>query len=570
MANSRKIIDDLKVEIQAKKKQRTSILSQLGLIDVQIDRYDDIIAKIDKEVLDLISPVNSSINTVKSAYDAVITSGCKTDLIWEKVDTWEQYVQGGIGDGSNSYLVEFKKYKVKKNDAVKEALPYFGIKYYRKPSNRDYGSFILADFYGNISSGSTVIAVTDDEGIPGNIQVDDFVTDSIDTPQIFKDTDLPKIVGFGTTQSVGVLTSLIGGITSGSTIFSHFGAGSLSGVATGMVLNKEGILQINSTIVGFGITTISIEYFTGGGILTSGILTCSSVILNKPAVETVEEDEFTVGIITTSPAIFISTSASGDANSQLFTVFRTGNLDDIDKDFNPFGDPNSPLKIGIIDNSTLGIGHSVFYDNSGEPNELKSYNPNKTYVDPTLDSRKDCLYRDDGTPRTNTKWDSENKQCIRRAEPDVGAGAAVYYTGTNQWPVKITPIVNNGSIVGYVTTYANLGDTITVPSSSGVTTGTTFGYVSVGPGGPCSSGTLNNLNSTINTANTNNQNIENQNSNSAASLIESTKALRRQRSEKEMYAWSLLQAASSLRQEIQILEEEFNALVKMDLGKYDN
>lgn len=570
MSYSRQIINDLKADIGNKKSQRRSILSQLSLIDIQIDRYDSIISKIDAEVIGLTSTLNTSITSVKSSYDARISAGCRTDLIWKKVDSWSQFVQGGAGDGGQLYFMEFDKYKVKKNEDVEVTLPYYGIKYYRKPSNRDYGSFIITDFIGNVSSGGTIIGVTDDDGIPTNIQIGDFVTDSIDNPQVFNALDLPKVVGFGTTESVGFLTSLIGGINSGSNSFAHFGAGSLSGVTTGMILYKDGVLQINSSIVGFGTTTILIDYFTGGGVFTSGIFTCTSVILNKPAIDTLIDDEFSVGILTTSPALFISTTSSESVNSQLFTVFRAGDLDNIDKDFNPFGDPNSPLKIGIVDSSTLGFGHSAIYDNSGEPNQLKSYNPNKTYVDTSLDSKKDCLYKSDGTSRNNTEWNSDTKECIRKPEPKVGAGAAVYYTGTTQWPVKVTPIVSNSVIVGYTNTYANLGDTLTVQQSSGISTGTNIGYVSVGPGGPCSSGTLNSLNSNISAANSNNQNIQDENSGKVSSLIESTKALRRQRSEKEMYAWSLLQASSGLRREIEILEREFNELVKIDLGKYDS
>lgn len=570
MTLSQDILRNLKAEIDSKVAQRKSILSQLSLLDIQIDGYDSIIINMDNEALGLISPINDSINSVKSSYENVITSGCKTDLAWVEVDRWTQLVQAGLGDGSSLYEVEFIKYEVQKNPGALIETPYYGIKFYRKPTNRDYGSFIIADFYGNVSQGSTIISVIDEEGIPVEINLGDYITDSIDTPQVFDASFLPQVVGFGTTQTVGIITTLVGGIDSGSNIFAHFGSGSLSGVSTGMILINPDILPENSYITGFGITEVSVNYYTNTGILTSGILTCNSVLLDKSAIDTTAEANFSVGIVTITPAIYISTTASSTENSILFTAFRAGDLDDIDKDFDPLKNPNSPLKIGVIDSSTLGLGHSVFYDNSGDPNELQSYNPNKTYVDSGKDSKTDCLFKNDGTPRINVKWDSKNKQCIRKPEPDVGAGKAVYYEGSDNWPVIIDPVVNNdGLIVGYNNSYANFGDTLTVSNSTGITTGPNIGYVLYGPGGKCGNSQLNSFASAITSSESNYQNIEAQNSSAASGIVENTKALRRQRSNKELYAWSLLQASASLRQEIEVLEKEYNNLVAIDLGKYE-
>jgi hypothetical protein len=567
MGKSEQIIDDLKADIASKKQQRRALLSQLGLLDVQIDRYDDIIKNIDKEAIGLISSLNASISGVSGSYDAVIDSGCKTDLAWVEVDNWSQLVQGGSGDGATLYSVNFTRYKVKRDPNRKQSIPYYGIKYYRKPSNRDYGSSVIADFYGNISYGSSIIAVTDEEGTPTGIQIGDTITDSLETPQAFDASDLPTVIGFGQTSSVGILTSLVGGIENGSNIFAHFGAGSLDGVSPGMVLISPGILEDNSAITGFGITSVSVEYYTSGGILTTGILSCTSVILDKNAIDTLEEGDFSVGIVTTSPAIFISTSALDTVTGNLFTAIRTANADDIDKDFDPLKNPNAPLKIGIIDGSTLGFGNSAFYDNSGFPSERQSYNPNKTYVDTRHETKTQCLFKNDGTPRNNSKWDSDNKECIIKPEPDVGAGAAVYYDGSTQWPIKNEPIIVSGTITGFSQIYASLGEELVV--KSGINTGLSIGYTSTPPGGACSSGTLSALNAAITSATNNKNTVVSQNSSKAQSLVESTKALRRQREEKETYAWSLLQASASLRQQIQLLEEELKQLININLSAYE-
>jgi len=567
MKKSEQIINDLKQDIVSKKQQRRAILSQLSLLDVQIDRYDDIIKNIDKEALGLISTINASITGVSGSYDAVIDSGCKTDLAWVEVDSWTQFVQGGAGDGAALYNTTFTRYKVKRDPNRKESIPYYGIKYYRKPSNRDYGSSVIADFYGDVSFGSSIIAVTDEEGIPAGIQIGDTVTDSLEIPQAFDASDLPTVVGFGQTSSVGILTSLVGGIENGSNIFAHFGAGSLDGVTPGMLLILPDILADNSTITGFGTTSVSVEYYTGAGILTTGILTCNSVILDKNAIDTLEEGDFSVGIVTTSPAIFISTSALDTVTGNLFTVIRTADIDDIDKDFDPLKSPNAPLKIGIVDGSTLGLGSSAFYDNSGFPSETKSYNPNKTYVDTRYETRKECLFKNDGTPRNNSKWNNDTKECIIRPEPDVGAGAAVYYDGSTQWPVKNEPIVVGDTVTGFTQSYASLGEELVV--RSGINTGAYIGYSATPPGGACSPATLSALNSAITSATNSKDSTINQNSSKAQNLVESTKALRRQREEKENYAWSLLQASASLRQQIQLLEQELNQLMNINLSAYE-
>lgn len=568
MSISKRVISDLKADIDSKTAQRKAILSQLSLLDIQIDGYDTIIANMDAEAIGLINPMNSAINEVKSSYEAVIESGCKTDLAWAEIDSWTQLVQGGAGDGSFTYEVTYTKYEVQKNSSLKLEDNYYGIKYYRKPANRDYGSFLVADFVGNVGTGETVIAVTEDDGIPIEIQVGDYITDSIDNPQIFDGSNLPTVVGFGTTQSVGITTTLIGGIENGSNVFAHFGAGSLSNVTSGMVLINDS-LQENSFITGFGTTEVVVEYYTSGGILTSGILTCNSVILDKPATDTVQEDTFSVGIVTISPAVFISTTASAQGSSILFTAFRAGDVDDIDKDFDPLKDPNAPLKIGIIDSSTLGLGHTALYDNSGDPSELQSYNPNKTYVDFSKESKKDCLFKNDGTPRSNVIWDNKNKQCIRKPEPDVGAGKAVYYDGSDNWPIVNNPVVLGDQITGYTQSYATLGQTVTVSSATETSNGVTVGTKLYGPNGQCNTSTINSLYNTISNKESSRDTIISENSPKVQSIIGSTEALRRQRAEKETYAWSLLQASASLRQDIEVLTKEYNKLISMDLTRYE-
>ena len=165
-------------------------------------------------------------------------------------------------------------------------------------------------------------------------------------------------------------------------------------------------------------------------------------------------------------------------------------------------------------------------------------------------------------------FDCTTKQCIKKPEPDVGAGAAVYYGGSDQWPIINTPQVDGGgNIIGYTQSYASLGDELIVSNIS--SEGPSIGYISVPPGGVCSSSVLNQLSSGITSATNSSSNVVNSNSNKAFNLVESTAALRRQRSEREIYAWSLLQASASLRDQIELLEIELYQLININLKQYE-
>lgn len=565
MSVSQEILNSMRQELESKIKQREGILDRLAIVDVEIDLMDGLIADIDADAVAVTGTINQSVTPVKTAYDARIAADCRTDLIWEKGKTWQQtVVTGGGGGGASFSQVTFTEYKVVKNSAVYDYEPYHGVKYYRRPSNRDYGSNLIAQFDAYVSQGSTVVGVNNSETIPAGIAVGDTLVDAFDNPEVFTTGDLPEIIGFGTTQIVGIVTTLVCGITTGSNVLVNFGAGNINSVSVGMiVLDPEvtgndpsytGILTTNgyTSVVGFGSTNQIIEYYDEVGILTTSTLSAPTLILDKPAANYLEEGTFRVGILTTIPAMFISTSALVSYASTNMYVIRT--TADIDANFDYLANPNSPETIGILGSGDAGIGHSVFYDASGDPNKTEKWKPE--------------------TGREEVK---SGGQVLVEAvkEPRVGAGRAEYYIGTTSWPIirRCTSSGGGGGggggglpILTCTSSYAPEGTKVTIGGTSSVS----IGYTGRGPSGKDPNGPdCQALESSIQSATNNMNSVINANRPTAENLVNATASLRDRRAEKETYAWSLLQASAKMREDIEKLRQQIAEMEKFDFSKYE-
>jgi hypothetical protein len=546
MSISKDIIEQLKMELDSKTTQREVILDQLQILDVLLDKYDVLIENMDREVLKLTRPINDAAREVRNAYDARIKDKCRTDLVWKKTGSIRV---NNLGAGG---FTTVDTYEVVKNKSTEDFTPFDGIKFYQKPSNRDYGSTIVSEFIGNVSQGSSIIAINVPDqnviNVFSDIQIGDTVTDDLSSPKIFSLGSLPEILGTGTTDSIGIVTTLVGGIFNGGTTFFQFGAGVLDDVELGMILigpevasetgELEPVLQENTTIVGFGTGDYPVEYFDDEGTLTNSVVLCDTITIDKPSLRALDEGEFTVGIVTTFPALFITTSANQTAIGASFTVIRTADRDNLDADFDPLSSPNSPIKIGDISSKNLGVGSSAFYDFSGNPSEIQTWNP-ASARDEIVDIKGNIILEE-----------------IK--EPKVGAGAAVYNKGTTQWPVINTPSVGGG----LQSSYASLG-TKTRASLLSIS----VGYVSQPPGGfpsNCSA-----LNSDVSQAEANYSELVSKNRSSAKEIAGQTIALRTERSKKETMAWSLLQASSSLREDIRKLRKTLRELDRVNFSLYE-
>jgi hypothetical protein len=279
-------------------------------------------------------------------------------------------------------------------------------------------------------------------------------------------------------------------------------------------------------ITGFGQATIQLEYFDVNGDPATTPFTANTFVLDKSAINGLEEGTFSIGIITTTSAYFLSTVSLGSTTLESFSVYRFD--DDIDADFDDEKAPHNPLRIGMIDGSSLGVGSKIEYKTGG------------TEVGPK-------------------NWDqyAYDKKGKRKEEPDIGPGSVTWNEGTDQYPM-IGGFFGGGS-------YATLGATIKIDTSS--PTSPSPVYSSSPPPGTPSAGSYN---SAISSAESSLTSAESGDSGSvAASAVNASAGLRKERDEKEMEAWSLLQSASTARQRIAEIEKTLKSLKNTDYAKYE-
>ena len=413
-----KFIADAEEELEQRKKEKAQLLDQLALYDAKLDQYDAIIENMDRSILPLIDEINVEISKVNSAYDARVAAGCVSDLAWivTGVETRKTFQkERGL------VVYTTTTYECKKNPDVGISYGRWGAKYYRRPKNQDYGSNIIAEFFGSISVGNTNLAIVQ-TGLAGTtgILLGDIITDDIDAPTVFGVDDLPTIVGFGISTKL-IDVQMFGGITRiGSVLVGHSGIGSTASISIGTTASElnnfiatPGNTIIGTsflpesefpvTIVGFGTTTIDDEIWDfdanggdGGYIATS--TTIPAVIISEPATAT-GETEFAIGITTNYPSFFLSTTADQTTDLTNFTVIRQ--TQSVLDEFDPTNNPIDPVTIAIMNNSSAGYGHTLVRVNNLFPPGPFQWREVLGEYDP---------------------------------EPNCGNGFAQYYFGNLSWP----------------------------------------------------------------------------------------------------------------------------------------
>ena len=543
------IIADQQTELDRKLAEVEMLKDQLTIMDVKIDRFDILIQNIDKEIIPLVDEINVAITSVKTAYDARITAGCKSDLHWEETSI-------------RTYITEFGEftvttYTVLKNPSVREDYNYYGAKYYRKPQNQDYGANIVKEFLGTISIGSTSLAIISNDGT-SNLQVGDTITDNVDNPTVFSSANLPSIVGFGTTVIVGTSTQFGGTISSGSTIIAHTGIGTTGNINIGDTISLSGVLALNTTVAGIGTTTVVLTDVwdpdangpgSGAFISTTGVT--NSLIVSVAAIGSTTNGSFTVGILSTFPSVILSSASIDAATNTNFTCIRTTQTDETTFDFS--NNPIDPVTVGIMGNNTLGLGHKLVRVNNGSPVGPFQW---KEVMTSSFADKTDAQLND-------------NERYLRATypEPPCGASFARYYPGNNSWPIKSTFTYGIGGYPPASTSssYAQEGNTVV---SFGTTTPFGIGYANISSINP-SAGTCNPLNAAITTAETSRDAIIARNTPKIDSLIASASALRSIRDKMEGQAFAVLQGRVYGDVEINKLKTELAALRAVDLKQFE-
>lgn len=432
-----------------------TIKDQLALLDVKIDRYDTIIQNIDKKIVPLIDEINVAVSSVKTAYDNLVSIGCSNNLYWEMTSKkcYDYYYDYGISEHCKTTYTCVKNPNLTSN-------PYYGVKYYRKPQNQDYGSNIVREFSGTISTGSTILAVLGIDGT-SNLALGDFIVDNIDNPTVFYENNLPTIVGFGTTSVVNSTIDFEGSVSYGSTIIASIGVGSTGQINLGDTITLPTVLDQGTIIVGFGTTTITIDnvWDPGSGTFISTSAITSSLIVSIPATMTTGLGTFKVGPLQSYPGLFLSTSANIDATNSNFTDIRTTQVSYTTFDYT--NNPIDPVTVGIIDNKTIGYGNSVVKVANGYPSGPYQWHQVMTS---SFANKADGELNDGERYLRNTY-----------PEPNCGAGNANYYPGDLSWPGIVNFTYNEmGQMISSSFTYANEGDKVIV--SYGQTTNVGYAY----------------------------------------------------------------------------------------------
>ena len=547
------IIADQQIELDRKLAEVEMLKDQLTIMDVKIDRFDALIKNIDKGVIPLVDEINVAITAVKTAYDARIAAGCKSDLYWELTgtNTYTVFNSGSYSQITNSI------YKCKKNPNVRTDYGYYGAKYYRKPQNQDYGANIVKEFLGTISLGSTSLAIVSNNGT-SNLQVGDTITDNIDEPIVFSSSNLPSIVGFGTTIIVGTSTQFGGSISIGSTIIEYTGIGTTGNVNVGDTISLSGVLAPDTTVAGIGTTTTNQTVWdanyggVGVGSMISTSASVSSLIVSVAAIGSTTSGTFTVGILSTFPSVILSDTSIMEATNTNFVDIRTTQTNETEFDYS--NNPIDPVTIGIMGNNKLGLGHKLVRVNNGSPIGPFQW---KEVMTSSFENKKNAELND-------------NEKYLRETypEPPCGASFARYYPGDTSWPVKNIFVYGIGGFPPASTSslYAQEGDVVTV--GSGSTTPIGIGTVNVSSNNPTFSG-CSALQTAIDNAETNRDAIIARNTPKIDSLIASASALRSIRDRMEGQIFSIWQGRVYCDVEINKLKKELATLRATDLKQFE-
>ena len=530
-----KIAKDLRDDFDAMDNQVTQMLEQLTIVDARIDEYDKLINKVDKKMPPLINEINSSLDDVADAYKARIAAGCKSDLAWVLLETKKG---NKATAGQDTYV-----YQVAKDPATRQQLNYYGVKYYRRPKNREYGANLVDQIdNANIDPLTTVLVVFDDDagdligiastdgieysdsGSPATIKLGDFITDDLDDPQIFATGNLPTVVGLGTTSYPKERGNITGMTTSGtSKFYENRAVGLASDFKVGDVLYADNVFPQGTTITGFEESTFDATFVNNVGVTTTEEIVIDVFLTSNPAIATTEGHQIQVGIVSTYPAVFLSTITQVGATNSSFLIVRPPDVGGIE--FEETKNPIDPVEIGIAEGNRVGKGNKVELVNNGDPKIVASWHE----------------VRDE-------------------PEPAVGAGFVEYWEGNDQWPTLTTNDGDGPSDVEYVAE----GTTVTI--SFGSTVSGSIGY-GVNPNNPSGCG---GLDSAISSAESDRDAKIAVNKPKVEYYTGVTAALRDLRDELETQAWSFMQGVGHINEKKRKDTERAVQLENLDWTEFED
>ena len=540
-AKPKQIVRDLRENRKQQKTQREAMLEQITIADAKIDQFDEMINTLDNKFPPLIDEINDSIDAVKKAYDDRIAADCLSPLIWQLQETKEVNSKAYAWAGGNT---TFQTWKVVKDPDQRRQINRYGVKYYRFPKNREYGSNVIDEINNaSIDQMTSVLVLFDSNSADyvgtaefgdgkSIVSIGDFITDDLDDPYVFSSGNLPKVVGLGTT-SYPEDKYTVSGFTTAATniIYSDTKTGDLSTYKPGDVIFSD-FFPAGTYIESIG--TSEAEIYFGGDYTTPTEV--SFAVVSNVALGTTENNLFTIGVLETYNALYLDTFTTVGAANSSFLIVR--GPDNKDLQFESTKNPIDPVEIGIVKGKKTGKGHKVELINNGDPDVV-------------------------------AEW----REVQQEPEPDVGAGFVEYWVGAQSWPTY--RISQRGQVGGGSTAYTyTLGLAQYVPEGFTVQTaiGTTIpqgvrGTTNVSPTNPSLNG-CSNLTNTISDKESEMSNTISENTPKINYYLKGTKAVRELRGEEETTAWGMLQGIAFIDDKRQKQKEHANAIDDFDWGEF--
>jgi len=398
---SENILSFVDTRIIAARDAKQGCTESISALNATKEDHDFAINALDTLCFNQTNEINDAINDVGDAYQSKVDAGCRSDLLWRVVG-WTP------ADGAEPATWSLECVRIQAGD------------YERKATSGIGSAFAFVEPNGSGGISSTHMS----RGVLQNIV--GFQTDFyhglkvFDEPYAHPVSDTFVMGGVGT---CGLGTNRLYLMNPTKSATNRVGDQDV-GIRTGMIIQSEigGIFpQTSLDIVGIGTTMADLRS------IDAGISTYATEI----TVLTIESN--TIGM---------ATAPMPDGTWPNFIISKDPDSISVTDWAVEMSDPAYvPQTLQMMNSTRIGTGTSVAYDNSGEPNVIREWNPFMLgFVDPN-------------------DWSS----VVTR--PEVGAGRSHYVVGFGSFPVI------SGS------TPATLGQTKTVEAGA-LTDGSLYDNVS--------------------------------------------------------------------------------------------
>lgn len=540
-ANPKQIVRDLRDNRKQLKTQREAMVEQITIADAKIDQYDEMINTLDNKFPPLIDEINDSIDAVKKAYDDRIAAGCLSPLIWQLQEEKQVNSKAYAWSGGS---VTFQTWKVVKDPDQRRQINRYGVKYYRFPKNREYGSNVIDEINdASIDQLTSVLVLFDSNSADyvgtaefgdgkAIVSIGDFITDDLEDPYVFSTGNLPKVVGLGTTSYPAVRQNVSGFTTAATNIiYGDTKTGDLSTYKPGDVIFSD-FFPAGTVIESLGTSEADI-YF--GGDYTTPTEVPYAVVSNV-ALGTTENNVFSIGVLETYNALYLDTITTVGAANSSFLIVR--GPDNADLQFESTKNPIDPVEIGIVKGKKTGKGHKVELINNGDPDRV-------------------------------AEW----REVQQEPEPAVGAGYVEYWVGAASWPTyqtsQRTPVGGGSTAYTYSLSaiqYAPEGFTVQTAIGTSVPQGSR-GTTAISPTNPSLTGCAD-ASSEIIAKESEMDDIIDENTPKINYYLKGTKAVRELRGEEETTAWGMLQGIAFVDDKRKQEKEHADAIDDFDWGEF--